>query len=260
MSFRKFRTKLAALDKSLKHYLYGMVLSLSVILVILPLFPNFSPYATINGFWFIKGSVFQWIITSQYIFYVAIFWGFIGVFISYKRIQKPSPSLVFKVLLRDFKTSVYAGFIEEVSYRWIIFLGTMLILYVCNWLLGGFLGENNGIIQWIHTVIASPLINLITLDYLVGQINHEYWYAGASVIVTNGMFAYAHANVNVKYDTLTVINSWFMGMFFFYTMFQYGLFAAIIVHTMYNVLHHSSKMLAILIKVKFQRPVRKDLF
>ena len=191
-------------------------------------FPNFIPYNIIDDFWSTKGSIIEWYVTSKYLFFWAIFWGLFGMIKSF--INNESYHTFNEIIQSGVLKSLYAGITEEILFRWLLFLGSMIALYISNWILGGFLGSNFGLIQWIHNTIEAPVSNWVTFGYLKNQIFHTHWYTGAAIISTNVLFRDGH-----KYQGLFgTINSWFGGMFLFYIMFKFGLIPAIIIHASYN--------------------------
>ncbi|MCI5050795.1 MAG: CPBP family glutamic-type intramembrane protease [Candidatus Pacebacteria bacterium] len=201
--------------------LFGMI-------IIYPIWPSFFPYHPIKDFWETTGNLTEWFIGSKYLFIWAVFWGLVGLFKNLGR--NISNSSFTEKIQQGFRNSLYAGFFEEILFRWILLYGIMITLYIGNWFLGGFLGEDWGVIQWLHNLIKAPIANFFTFGYLESEINHSLWYAGAAVIVTNGLFRDGH-----KYQGwFGWVNSWFGGMFLFYIMFNYGLIPAIIIHFSYN--------------------------
>ena len=125
--------------------------------------------------------------------------------------------------------SAWAGITEEIAFRWLIFFGAFLGIFVGNWLFFDCLGF--GIAEWFYTVIWGPLANWATLGYLEPYLFHESgWLFGAAIVSANQFFRDGH-----KYQGFFGwVNSWFLGMFFFYVMFTYGLVAAIVIHFVYD--------------------------
>lgn len=111
------------------------------------------------------------------------------------------------------------------------FCGVGLILLIAH---GGFLDP----IKWIYDVLLVPLADFTTFHKL-----HEYlyatnvhtpyaWAAGGAIVSANAFFRDGH-----KYQgPLGVVNSWFIGMVFFWVMFTYGVFPAMVVHFLYDFL------------------------
>ena len=118
-----------------------------------------------------------------------------------------------------------AGPMEELVYRWLFFYGTIVCLPILNF-------ATFGLLQWFYSTVLGPIADLLTLhqlhDYLF---NSQYgWVVGMAIISTNGGFRDEHAYQGI----IGWIWAWFGGMFLFLIMFRHGLFAAMLVHTFYN--------------------------
>ncbi len=76
------------------------------------------------------------------------------------------------------------------------------------------------------------MANWASLHYLQEYFSHATgWAIGAAMLAANAKFRDGH-----KYQgMLGWINSWFMGLYFFWLMFNYGLPAAIVVHIVYDI-------------------------
>ena len=125
--------------------------------------------------------------------------------------------------------NVRAGVVEELCYRWLIFLSSMFWVRVSNFILLGFIGW--GIPEHLFIWIFRPLADFVTLHGLHDQLYHPSgWAICAAMLATNAFFRNGH-----KYQGwFGWINSWFLGMFFFWIMFRFGLPAAMLVHFSYN--------------------------
>jgi len=188
--------------------------------------------------------------------------------------RDPTPAEILGI---GFIISVLAGLLEEISFRWLIFLGAFLGLWIMNFIfagflvliacvgvgyllgalidphegggIGGFIGlilgvvmivvlglTGNlppGLLEWIHLNITAPIADWTTFGALHDQLYHPAgWLAGAAVLSANAGFRDGH-----KYQgILGYVNSWFLGMVFFWLMFTYGLLAAILVHFLYDLI------------------------
>jgi len=136
--------------------------------------------------------------------------------------------------------SLHAGLFEELSYRWLRFSIAMLVLPLLNWLAFGFLPGQMGLIHWFYEYFLGPAANFVTFGAL-----HDYlfypstWVVGAAIVSANGKFGDAHE----KSGLFSRINAWFIGMVLFYVMFEYGLWTAILVHALYDIVVFSSAAL-----------------
>lgn len=127
--------------------------------------------------------------------------------------------------------SIWAGVVEEICFRWLIFLSSIFWVQVVNFLLLGFMGW--GIPEHLFVWIFRPLADWTTLGGLHAQLFHPAtWAVGAAMLSANALFRDGH-----KYQgPFGWINSWFCGMFFFWIMFTFGLPAAILIHFLYDLL------------------------
>lgn len=178
-------------------------------------------------FWYLKGSVSELLRFCWPLFA----WGIgINVVVVLKGRNDPEMNRnAENILAVGTAVSIFAGIIEEIAFRWLIFYGQIVSYKITNYLFFGFAGF--GISEWIFTHISGPIANFFTLG-LMGDIifNKLGWFVGAAILSSNGQFKQGH-----EYQGwLGAINSWFIGMFFFYLMFNYGLIAAIIVHFFYD--------------------------
>ncbi len=131
-----------------------------------------------------------------------------------------------------FILSLLPGIVEEIVFRWLVFLQGVVLFKLINFFFFGWLGL--GIAEGIHNLIFGPIVNALTLGYLSYYlVNPQIWFIGASIISTNAMFRDGHAYQGV----IGWINSWFMGMFLFWVMLNYGLVNAILIHVFNNFIH-----------------------
>lgn len=166
--------------------------------------------------------------------------------------------------------SFLAGTIEELSFRWIVFLGAIPGLLLANWLLGGIFGIIGVVVlavvvlktlddhEWLGIFLAGllvtgalvltftidgfdpliwlyslliPIADFATLGALHEHLYHPHsWAVGAAILSSNAVFRDGH-----KYQgPFGIINSWFGGMVLFWVMFNYGLLAAMCIHFLYD--------------------------
>jgi len=126
--------------------------------------------------------------------------------------------------------SVRAGVLEELCFRYFFFLALAPLIVISDFILGGFAFEW-GLLHIIHYYIFAPIADFMTFGMLTQQIyGSHHWALGAALLSSNATFRDGH-----KYQgVLGWINSWFLGMVFFWIMFNYGLWAAIVVHFLYD--------------------------
>ncbi|MCB0387044.1 MAG: CPBP family intramembrane metalloprotease [Bdellovibrionales bacterium] len=125
--------------------------------------------------------------------------------------------------------SVLAGVLEEVCFRWLLFLSAMVMIPFMNWLLLGFMGLD--IIKFIYVSILCPVANFFTLGWLEEYLLNGYgWAVAAAIVSSNGRFRNGHAYLGWG----GFVNSWFIGMYLHLVVFTNGLIAAIIIHFLYD--------------------------
>ncbi len=202
------------------------------------IWPGVIPIETFSLWDHHNGGVTDWLVVGVPVFV----WGFAiqtisefvksasskGFFESLLRIDDPSPTQVF---FGGLVVSAWAGFAEEVGFRWLIFLSTIVWVKVSNFIFLGFAGLN--IIAWLHNHVFGWLADKVTFGYLHDIIFHSSgWAVGAAMLSSNAFFRDGHKYQGIK----GILNSWFLGMFFFWVMFHHGLWAAITVHFVYDVI------------------------
>lgn len=137
------------------------------------------------------------------------------------RIAEPST-----IIWRGTYTNVHAAICEELVYRGFVLMALMPALVLLNYI-------TLGVLQPIFEEVLLPVANWMTLGLLSDWLNHsEGWILGAAILTSNFVFAITHLDLPPR----TQIYIWFFGMIMFWTLFQYGLFAAIIVHFLHNML------------------------
>jgi hypothetical protein len=128
------------------------------------------------------------------------------------------------ILIGGTLISLRAGVVEEICFRWLIFYGQIIIQKSINWI-------TFGLLAWLFMNVIGPVANFFTLGYLKSILFSEHgWIVGSAIIGSNGMFRNGHKHLG-KFG---FVNSWFLGMFFFFIMFKYGLPAAILIHFLYD--------------------------
>ena len=125
---------------------------------------------------------------------------------------------------------IFCSVREEVYYRWFIFLVNIIFIKTINFWFFGWMGF--GIWEFAHNYIFGPICNLMTLGYLQNYlVNKELWFVGASILTTNILFRDGHSYQGY----IGWINSWCLGILFFWVTLNYGLLAAIFSHSIYNI-------------------------
>jgi hypothetical protein len=124
----------------------------------------------------------------------------------------------------------------------------MPILTATNRLMFGW-GGREGWLKAFNEDILLPLADWATLhkmsEYLT--VTDGQWLIPAAILYANASFRDGHKTPKqllkdktrlerVLIVAFPMVNSWYAGMFLFYVMFSYGLFAAIVVHALYDML------------------------
>lgn len=188
--------------------------------------PEILPWDSAFSIWVPKGSLAECLTKVWWLFAYAVG---INLFFSEKRRNLPNPPTPNQILYTGFRMSLAAGIVEEILFRWLLFLGGIVIVSWLNLLFFGWAGF--GVPEWLHLNLWGPIANWITLGALQDWIFHERgWQVGAALIYSNAFFRDGH-----KYQgTLGWINSWFIGIVFFWVAFNYGLVTAMAVHFLYD--------------------------
>lgn len=221
------------LERALPGHVFShltLILSLLPVLLFTYMFwPSAIPHRFFE-FWNSKGSLGDWLWSAKWIFLWAV--GINAVFLA-RTFNDPNDNRhAERVFKAGFWVSLSAGVLEEITFRWIIYLAAFPLAIVSNFILFGFLGSGWGLVELI-TGLYAIVANFFTLGYLQDQLmNVSNWTIPAALLMANNAFRDGH-----RYQGFFgLVNSWFMGMVFFYFTFTYGLVAAIVVHFLYDVL------------------------
>jgi hypothetical protein len=209
-------------------YLKAAFTGLIVVAIVQAFWPEFLPYK-LSDFWKAQGSIMDWLWAGLPIF----IWGtgVTAVLSLLTRNSKKENDNAELLFAGDVLISLWAGFMEEICFRWLIFLNAIVGMKVVNFLFFGWLGF--GIAEWFQIHVFGWLANLATLGYLQTVLtNPETWAVGAGLLSANALFRNGH-----KYlGPIGFVNSWFIGMYMFFLLFNYGLWACILVHFLYDLL------------------------
>lgn len=116
-----------------------------------------------------------------------------------------------------------AGFWEELVYRFFNFAANMALLVFFNWI-------TFGLVHWLYMNLFLPVSNWLTFGLLEPQLYAVPWTIGAAIVNANADFRRGHAYLGL----FGLVNSWFLGMVFFWLMFHYGLVTAMVAHAAYD--------------------------
>ncbi len=136
-----------------------------------------------------------------------------------------------RVLVEYFILSLWAGVVEEVCFRWLLFLGGIVVLTAVDGFFYMVLGF--GLLQPLQEYVLGPVANFLTLGCLdVHLTDPNRWAVGLSMLISNGFFRAGHD----YHGWFGTISSWFVGMYLFGICLTYGLPAAIVTHVYYDLL------------------------
>lgn len=217
-------------DSEGSNYLVDAFWAFLVLLLVQHWFPEVIPFKTFE-LWETKQPVWEGIKASWPILAWAV-----GVSILVAVLTKNHWKVnkyAERFLVGGFIKSLFAGVTEEIAFRWVFFLNGIWALKLANWVFFDFAGF--GVSEWFSINIFIPLANLGTLGLMHDILYHPLgWFVGAAVILANGKFRNGHKYLGI----IGVINSWVIGMFLFWLMFNYGLVVCIIVHFLYDLFIH----------------------
>ncbi len=136
-----------------------------------------------------------------------------------------------KIPLQGLKVSLMAGIFEEIVFRWIFLYFEMGTFWIWNQILVSMTGE-----PILQNVSESQYMSLF-VDWLVAG-DAEFWLSGTAwtvgfaVILSNWKFQKGHL-----YQGWTGwLFSGIGGLFFFRIMFSHGLFGAMLVHFLFDMM------------------------
>lgn len=214
-------------QKAQKTLVYWVSVAISSFLFLLFfkwLFPSLSPFGTFD-FWK-ENQVWAGLKAAWPIFA----WGCgITAWTAFTTLNKRSVNHDAEdILIGGIIVSTIAGVMEEIVFRWIIFLWSIIALQISNFILFGFMGF--GLVELLHNYIFGAVVNFVTFGKMEWLIFDMGWAVGAAALLANAKFRSGHAYLG----WFGLINSWIIGFFLFWIMFNYGLLTAIIVHFFYD--------------------------
>lgn len=208
-----------------RNYLAHAGGAILLIVIVQAYWPGTIPFNTFAP-WHSVGSVDQWLAVG----WPLLAWGVVGtVLLSFFRPSTRYYNEPWKIFKVGLGISLWAGVVEEIAFRWLIFFASIVGVKILNFLVFDFAGF--GLPHWWHIHILGPLADYATLGKLSGWLtNSEYWTIGAAMISTTALFRDGHT----YQGWIGWLNSWFLGMVFFWFMFTFGLPSAILLHFLYD--------------------------
>ena len=213
-------------DKSGSNFISKAACAFIFIGVLVFFWPSLIAPFSFFEFWTIKGSLWEAVKNAWPLYLWGIGATTVVLVIKRDSLRDEDPVEIF---LGGTVISLLAGVLEEIAFRWLIFFSAIVIIPFVDRLLLGFMGIH--LIKWIYVIVLCPIANFFTLGYLEQYLLNGYgWAVAAAIISANGDFRDGHRYLG----PLGYVNSWFLGMYFFWVMFNYGLIAAIIIHFLYD--------------------------
>jgi hypothetical protein len=208
-----------------------VLLAIPIVILIAHFYPDILPVSSVFDFWTIKGTLTDWINSSWALF------AFGASFVIIKMLVKPEK---FKPLLKlsgkvivgsGLLVATWTGIMEEIGFRWILFIFFIGVCSLLNFLFFDAFG-GPGLMQWLCVHIFAPASNFISLGLMENFFQKASWQVVGGLLFANLVFSDAH----FYQGWLGLIISWFIGLFFFWTMLTYGLPVAMGVHFSYNLI------------------------
>ena len=138
--------------------------------------------------------------------------------------RKASKSSTKEILMLGFLISLWAGVVEELLFRWGIFMGLIAGIQLADLLMCG-------LASWVYENILMVIVNFVTFGVFEPLIYHPAgWFVGAAIISASAMFRKQHA-----YQGLPgFIDSWIFSFVMFHVVLSQGILACIILHFTFN--------------------------
>lgn len=234
--------------KRKSYYRWGYVAFSAFIVVITYLFwPSVIPFSLFQ-LWGIHGSLLTFIEVSVVRLLIGTLLFGLITWLRRKKIDWEAAFVSPKQYLKaESVNSLAAGIGEELAFRWLFFLSAISLYTLSGWLFFGAWGFS--IEQWLFQHGAGPFVDFITFRQLHQPLYGFGWAVGAAIITVNGRFRDEHSFKG----PIGWASAWVGGMFYYYCLFEFGLPAAIVLHTMYDLYVDGLRALAIAKRRRKQR-------
>ncbi|HSD12502.1 MAG TPA: hypothetical protein VLC10_02995, partial [Patescibacteria group bacterium] len=170
--------------KSGRNYIVSAFFGAITIALVGWLRPSAIPFGAFD-FWSMRGSVGDWLLTA----WPAFAWGGgVTALIAFTTRNKREVNRnAESIMIGGTLISLWAGVMEEICFRWLIFLSTIFWVKVVNFILLGFMGW--GIPQHLFLWIFRPVADFTTLHGLHALLYDPHgWAVGAAMLGANAMF------------------------------------------------------------------------
>lgn len=218
------------LEEKADNWIGSAVSAFVVVGILVWIWPGLIEPFTFFEFWSLKAPLWD-IVIDSWPLYV---WG-VGASFAFMFLKDDWDCGNFgDLLVSGFFKSLFAGVLEEIAFRWLLFFSAIISIFILDFLLLGFMGVHP--IEWLYSHILGPVANFFTLGYLEPYLLNGYgWLVGAAMISSNGRFRNGHSYQGL----FGLVNSWYAGMYLHWVVFNYGLLAAICIHFFYNFAIHT---------------------
>jgi hypothetical protein len=209
----------------ISHYVFESLIIVPLLLLVNHFRPSSFSIPLFQHWTFTQDALMKALTDSIPIF----IWAFsyncvVCCFKNFKKKENPK-----QVLKYGFLTSLFAGVVEEYLFRWVFFYSVMIGIQISCFLFFGFISSSLEIPRLFYEYIGQPITNFFTFG-LLSWVFVKPTIISFSILASNATFRDGH-----KYQGfIGYINSWIIGFYLFWIMFNYGLIAAMIIHFTYN--------------------------
>lgn len=141
-----------------------------------------------------------------------------------RRNVPPTPEEQRPMLAAGLAVSLAAGVVEELYFRFILFLAAAVWVFWLDALLGGAL-------SWVQLQVVGPVFDVLTFRLLHGWLFHPAgFHVGLAVVLANRSFRRDHEGQG----WFNVLNAAVLGFALFGVMVGGGLWAGMLTHVVYD--------------------------
>lgn len=201
---------------------------------------NFAEFELFE-FWHTKGHFTAWFASIWFIF----IWAVVGTTAGCLRCTYDEDYNPEEAYIENLLSSLRSGIFEEALFRWSGFLLAITVANLAN--KASMDLYNHPLIEKIQLTVLGPATNFMSFDTMQDYlVNPENWTIGAGIVLSNAVFFFLHRQNGI----LNMINSWFMGLIFFFLLLTYGLIAAMAVHVVFNAVCSTVEYVVALARLK----------
>ncbi|WP_336208880.1 hypothetical protein [Nonomuraea sp. LPB2021202275-12-8] len=212
---------------------FGFGFSVLLVLLLEWLAPHVIPF-DLSTFWAVEQPLWTAFSGSFLLAWPAMAGGLLLTLVSLPRIRHVQRQLAWQgsadgqVIKLGPVRLVLQSALEEILFRWLLFYAAIAGAVFVDFLVLGFADLHP--VRWIFTEVFIPVADFATAGHLHQVLTEHPWTVAAAMLTSNGRFRNTHGYQGI----LGWIWSWYMGMFLFLVMFEYGLVAAMAIHIAHN--------------------------